>query len=382
MSKEDVPMKCRPFGALAGKHAVIALLSAILPAWALLFAVMPADPALAARETVPVAAGNNDGKNGIGEKRPDDDSVPVVLQTIIDDKAVFATVRSSDKAEARSRLSGTIVSLKVDEGTQVKTGQLIGQVVDNKLKLKLASLDARIKASSARLAKAEKDLRRGRRLKRRGVIAQARLEELSEAYDIAANDKKSAIAEKSVLQEQMKQGSVYAPANGRVLKVHVTKGSVVMAGESLASIAANRYILRLELPERHARYIKKGDKVMVGARGLDPAEKAVGTGIISQVYPELQNGRVIADVEIDHLGDYFVGERALVRIAADKRKAFVIPKGYSFRRYGLDYVKLARKDGPPLEIVVQLGEPVLLGEGRGGVEVLAGLRAGDRLVRP
>lgn len=310
------------------------------------------------------------------------DTAPVIIQTIIDDKAVFATVRSSDKAIARARLSGTIINLKVDEGSQVKVGQQIATIVDDKLKLQLASLEARIKAASARLAKALGDLKRGRKLKRRGVIAAAKLDELQAAFDVANSGKKSAQAERSVLVEQVKQGTVLAPANGRVLKVNVTKGSVILAGESIATIAANQYILRLELPERHARYIKKGDEVMVGARGLDPVEKAVGAGVISQVYPEMQNGRVVADVEIAHLGSYFVGERALVRIAADKRRAIVIPGGYSFKRYGLDYVKLAQKDSVPLEVVVQLGEPVLLGKGKGGIEVLAGLRAGDHVVRP
>ncbi|MCF6198952.1 MAG: efflux RND transporter periplasmic adaptor subunit [Hyphomicrobiaceae bacterium] len=310
------------------------------------------------------------------------DSVPVVIQTIIDDKAVFATVRSTDKAEARARLSGTIVDLKIDEGSQVKVGQQIGTIVDDKLKLQMVSLDARIKSASARWTKARGDLKRGRSLKRRGVIASSKLAELQAAYDVANSDLKSAKAERSVLVEQVRQGKVLAPANGRVLKVHVTKGSVILAGESLATIAANQYILRLELPERHARFIKKGEQVMVGARGLDPVEKAVGVGIISQVYPELQNGRVVADVEIASLGDYFVGERAQVRIAADKRRAIVIPKGYSFRRYGLDYVLLDQKREKPLEIVVQLGEPVLLGKGKGGVEVLAGLRSGDFVVRP
>lgn len=309
-------------------------------------------------------------------------SVPVAVHTIIDDKAVFATVRSSDKAEARTRLSGTIVKLTVDEGSQVKVGQLIGEIVDKKLKLTMASLDAKLKAATARFDKADKDLKRGQKLKKRGVIASAKLDSLKAAYDIAKNDRDAVVAERSVLTERMQQGSVFAPANGRVLKVHVTKGSVVLAGESLASIAANQYILRLELPERHARFINKGDTVMVGARGLDPVEQAAGPGIISQVYPELQNGRVVADVEIANLGNYFVGERALVRIAADKRQAIVIPGGYSFKRYGLDYVKLAQKDGKPLEVVVQLGELVLLGKGKGGVEVLAGLRPGDRLVRP
>lgn len=310
------------------------------------------------------------------------ESVPVVVQTIIDDKAVFATVRSSDKAEARTRLSGTIVKLTVDEGSQVKVGQLIAEIVDKKLKLTMASLDAKLKAATARFDKADKDFTRGQKLKKRGVIAAAKLDSLKAAYDIANNDRNAVVAERSVLTERMKQGSVYAPANGRVLKVNVTKGSVVLAGESLASIAANQYILRLELPERHARFINKGDTVMVGARGLDPVEQAAGPGIISQVYPELQNGRVVADVEIAHLGNYFVGERALVRIAADKRQAIVIPGGYSFKRYGLDYVKLEQKGAKPLEVVVQLGELVLLGKGKGGIEVLAGLRAGDRLVRP
>ncbi len=309
-------------------------------------------------------------------------SVPVVIQTIVDDKAVFATVRSTDKAEARARLSGTIVDLMIDEGAQVKVGQQVGTIVDDKLKLQMVSLDARIKSASARLTKARGDLKRGRSLKRRGVIASSTLAEYQAAFDVANNDLKSARAERSVLAEQVKQGKVLAPANGRVLKVHVTKGAVILAGESLATIAANQYILRLELPERHARFIKKGEQVMVGARGLDPVEKAVGAGIISQVYPELQNGRVVADVEIASLGDYFVGERAQVRIAADKRQAIVIPKGYSFRRYGLDYVLLEQRHAKPLEIVVQLGEPVLLGKGKGGIEVLAGLRPGDHVIKP
>lgn len=309
-------------------------------------------------------------------------SISVMVQTIIDDKAVFATVRSSDTAVARARLSGVVVSLTVDEGSQVKRGEAIGKIVDKKLKLKMASLDARLKAAKARSSKAQKDLTRGKSLKRKGVIAIAKVDQLRAAYDIAANDEKAAAAERSVLREQMKQGVVLAPADGRVLKVSTTIGSVVLAGESLAVIAANRYILRLELPERHARFIKKNDSVMVGARGLDPLEKAIGRGVITQVYPELKNGRVIADVEIDHLGNYFVGERALVRIAADKRQAIVIPGEYSFKRYGLDYVKLAQSNSKPIEVIVQLGGKVVLGKGNGGIEVLAGLKAGDRLVRP
>jgi len=331
----------------------------------------------------PLAAKKTDGSSKArAQAGRSGDIVEVIYHPIIDDKAVFATVRSSDKAEARARISGTIVSLRVDEGSQVRIGQLIANIVDDKINLKMASLNAKIKAARSQFNKARKDLRRGRSLKRRGVIPASKLDELQSAFDVASNNLKSAEAELAVLSEQASQGKVYAPANGRVLKVHVTKGSVIMAGESLATIAANQYILRLELPERHARFIKKGDTVMVGARGLDPLDKAVGEGVVSQVYPELRDGRVIADVEISKLGNYFVGERALVRIAADRRMAIVIPKGYSFKRYGIDYVRLVGEDGRTMDIIVQLGEPVILGPGKGGIEVLAGLRPGDRIMRP
>ena len=306
----------------------------------------------------------------------------VQMRSVTDLKAVFATVRSSDEVPARARISGTLVKLSVDEGSEVTQGQVIGTIADEKLSIRLQATNARIKAAQARHDNAKTELDRAKRLKKRGIIAQAKLDQLATAFNVAANDLKSAKAESSVIQEQKGEGAVVAPANGRVLKVPVTKGSVVMPGETVAVIAANKFILRLELPERHARFIKKGDAITVGNRGLSVEQGAAGRGEITQVYPELRQGRVIADAKVEDLGDYFVGERAVVWISAGERQAFVIPNGYSFKRYGLDYVKLAGDGGGTVEIVVQLGRTATLSKAGDAVEVLAGLRPGDRLVRP
>ena len=213
-------------------------------------------------------------------------------------------------------------------------------------------------------------------------IAKSRLEIARTAYDVAQNQLKSAKAERSVTAEQLDEGEVLAPTSGRVLAVPVTNGAVILPGESIADIATRNYILRLELPERHARFISKGDKVLLGERGLSPNGAVIGEGTITQVYPKLKQGRVIADVTARGLGDYFVGERVRVLISAGKRSTYAIPRDYTFKRYGLDYVKLARKGAGPLEIVVQLGLP-LRGKGQNNlVEVLAGLNAGDVLVKP
>lgn len=306
----------------------------------------------------------------------------VKLQEVDDLKSVYATVRSRDLIEARVRTPGTIATLKVDEGDSVKQGEVLALVGDPKIALRIKALDARMVALESRLETSDAELKRALTLKEKGVASQARVDLAQTAYDVALNELRSARAERSVVETEIEEGQVLAPASGRVLKVPFTEGSVVLAGEGIATIAAKGYLLRLELPERHARFIKVGDPIRVGARGPGPEEASLATGRISQVYPELKNGRVIADAEVPDLGTYFVGERLLVWISAGKRQTFIVPRSYLFKRYGLDYVRLWGSDGAPADIVVQTGRNTRDASGQEMTELLAGVRAGDRLVSP
>ena len=304
----------------------------------------------------------------------------VALHDVDDLKSVYATVHSKDVIEARVRTPGTIASLQVALGASVVPGQVMALVADPKIALKIRALDAQIVAVQSRIDTAKTELERSQELKAKGVAPQARVDQAQTTFDIAVNDLKAAQAERSVVETQIEEGNVLAPAAGRVLKVPVTEGSVVMAGESVATIAANEYLLRLEVPERHARFIKAGDLVHLGERGLGASETALIEGHITRVYPELSDGRVVADAEVPGLGNYFVGERVLVWISAGKRQTILVPRSFLFKRFGLDYVRLAGKDGATTDVVVQTGRPQ--GAGDGSIEILSGLAAGDRLVQP
>ena len=183
-------------------------------------------------------------------------------------------MRSKDLIEARVRTPGTIASLKVDEGDAVEPGQVLALVADPKIALKIKALDAQIVAIQSRVETAKTELERSQDLKAKGVAPQSRVDQAQTTYDVAVNDLKAAQAERSVVETQIEEGQVLAPSAGRVLKVPVTEGSVVLAGESIATIAANEYLLRLELPERHARFIKVGDPVRLGGRGLGSGREA------------------------------------------------------------------------------------------------------------
>ncbi len=294
----------------------------------------------------------------------------VRAERVVDRKAVFATVESVDRTLARSRIAGTVVRLEVDEGDQVEAGQLLAQVEDPKLKLRLAAIDAGIAALEAQLELARTELQRTRELRRRNAVSQARLDQAEAQFRTVRAQLAARRAERRVLEEQLAEGAVLAPQSGRVLRVRVTRGSYVMPGEVVAEIALQHYVLRARLPERHARFLASGQRVWIGPRGLGPGEP-VGEGVVVKVYPELDGGRVVADIDAAGIGEYFVGERARIEIATGTRTVFLVPPAYIGTRYGVDYVRL--ENGR--EVIVQRG---MTRDGR--IEILAGLHEGDRLV--
>lgn len=300
--------------------------------------------------------------------------------TAADDKAVFATVESRDVVPARVRTGGTIASLGVKEGDRVEKDQVIATVGDPKLILQRGALDAQIAGLKAQLAQAQADLARGESLFQRGVSTRARFDELTTAVSVAQNLLKARSAERSVLDQQLAEGEVLAPTAGRVLKVPFTMGTVVLSGETVAIIAQQDFVLRLRVPERHARHLKTGDPVRVDA--ADGAAGAGGFGTITLVYPQIQDGRVVADAKVSGLGDYFVGERVRVWISGGERQTFLVPAAYIVTRFGLDYARLRQADGREIEVPVQRGLARPRPDMPEALEILSGLKAGDVLVQP
>ena len=309
-----------------------------------------------------------------------EETITVQPVSLDDQKAVFATVESLRVVPARVRTGGTIVGLSVHEGDHVEKGQVVAVVADQKLDLQVTSLDAQIAGLRATLAKAQADLDRNEPLLRAGVTSKTRMDEVRTAVSVAANALKARISERSILDQQMAEGKVVAPTVGRVLKVPVTAGSVVVGGESVAIIASQEMMVRLSVPERHARTLKAGDPVRLD--GEDLAEGMAQSGVIILVYPQIENGRVTADATVAGLSDRFVGQRVRVWISGGERRGFVVPESVLAVRFGLDYAKLRLADGKFLEVPVQRGQRRPLPTMPDGLEILSGLRAGDVLVRP
>jgi RND family efflux transporter MFP subunit len=292
---------------------------------------------------------------------------------LTDWKAVFGRIEARDRIPARSRLGGTLVQVDVVEGSRVMPGQVIARVVDEKLSLQLSAIDATLQSLGSQLENAESEVTRGESLLQRGVTTAQRLDALRTEVDVIQGRIGATQAERNVLQQRETEGSVLAPIAGTVLSVPVTAGSVVLSGEAIAEIGGGGFFLRLAVPERHAMHLKEGATIRI--EGADTEHQ----GRLAKIYPQIENGRVVADVEVEGLATDFVDARVLVRLPVATSEAVVVPAGAVTSRMGLDYVTVTGPDGAPVARTVVLGAPHEM-DGEALVEILSGLRGGETLV--
>src|SRR6056297_2780585 len=292
--------------------------------------------------------------------------------TLTDWKAVYGRVETRDRVPARARLGGTLTVLNIAEGDRVQSGATLARVVDEKLDYQLGAVDARLQAAQSRLENAETELRRAEELQERGVATVQRLDALRTEVNVITNEIAAARAERRVIEQQVTEGNVLAPLEGVVLDVPVTAGAVVTPGQTIATIGGGGVFLRLAVPERHAGSLVEGDEIQIeGPNGPR-------TGILAKVYPLIENGRVIADVEVAGLSARFVDARVLVRLPVGEHEALLVPQTALITRAGLDFLNVAHEGGAVLRSVVP--GPVHDIDGAEMVEILAGLRPGDVVV--
>ena len=300
-----------------------------------------------------------------------------VANTIISDqKAVFATVEAAHVVPARARIGGTLIGFSVQDGDAVQAGEKIAMVADPAMAQQLKALDADISVAQAQLVQADIDFRRAQSLIRTGAIARSNYDQAQTAVTVAANTVKAKIAAHAALAQQIGEGAVLAPISGRVLTTPVTAGTVVLAGDTVASIAEQSYVLRLDIPERHAAYLHVGDQVRLDENGMP------GFGRITLIYPLIANGRVEADAAAPNLGNYFVGGRVQVWVYAGSRTGIIIPQSFIDTRFGLDYADLRTPQGNAIAVPIQRGAPQPTPGLPNGVEILSGLQPGDVLLPP
>ncbi|MCB2108070.1 MAG: efflux RND transporter periplasmic adaptor subunit, partial [Rhodobacteraceae bacterium] len=304
---------------------------------------------------------------------PAGERLVLVSAPITDMKTVSGEITTRDRADARARIPGTLISLDVREGDHVDKGQRLAMIADERISFEAKAYAAQAAAAEAQAAQAREELRRVQDLFDNKVYAQARLDQAVAAAKAADAQLAAARAQRSASASMVEQGAVLAPDDGRVLRADIPPGSAVAPGMPIVVVTAGSPILKLELPESLAGQVRAGARVTLTG---DEVPMALRSGEVVQVYPAIENGRVRIDAALPDLKAEMVGRRVTAQIEIGQRDALTIPRRFISTRYGIDFVDVV-VDGRRVSTVPVQFAPTADPE---VVEILSGVVAGDTVI--
>ncbi|MCB9751409.1 MAG: efflux RND transporter periplasmic adaptor subunit [Myxococcales bacterium] len=230
-----------------------------------------------------VVASGCDARAGDGRKggRKDTDAAEVEEQAtpvvagavtrgaITNTIAIASTIEAEQQVTVHAESTGRIVSLKAEEGAEVKEGARLAQI---KYDTQTSALDR----ANTSLSKATEDYDRSKRLFDSGAIGREELENAKNALDMAKLDVRDR-------RREMRNTKVIAPFSGTIVERQVAEGAFVTSGAALLTITDfNTLVARVYVPE------KELDRLAVGQEAEIIGKAAKGrkaTGKIERIAP-------------------------------------------------------------------------------------------------
>jgi RND family efflux transporter, MFP subunit len=329
-------------------------------------------------------------------------------------KFVYASgyVEPEDFVLVKSEVSGIVEAIYVKEGDKVKKGQVLAKISAQELESSIKDLQARlslveerlrenspylrslkekVEASELQLRQAEREYERRKDLAERGLIPKEQLERFKTTYEIHSKEyeanlsqyrdairslqteSKSLRAQMERLNAQREKYLIKSPINGVVLSKFVKEGSYInhLSQENVLFGVGDpsRMEVVLEIDEEYVGLIKEGQRVFLS---IDAFPGQTFEGTIYSKEGQLDRTRKTLKVKVRANLPPNTPAFATVegKVLVEEKSALLVPRE-------------AVKDGKVLryERVRSVEVPVKLGgEYEGYVEVLEGLKEGDRVI--
>lgn len=141
-----------------------------------------------------------------------------------------------DRVEIRPRVGGAIQSVNFREGALVKAGDLLFTIDPAPYEATVAQANGQVASAEARVALANTELERGRRLASNRTISQSDLDQRQHAVAEAEAALKTAQAVLRSAELELDYTKVRAPVSGRAGKIEITVGNLVAAGSTSSAL--------------------------------------------------------------------------------------------------------------------------------------------------
>jgi RND family efflux transporter MFP subunit len=284
------------------------------------------------------------------------------------------TLQAVRRSTVAAQASGNIVQLLVRAGDAVRAGQVLARIDERDAQAGLASSEAALARSQAELVNARAHHERSRQLRAQGFISQAALDVAEAQWRAAQAGREQAQAGRSQAALARSFANVAAPYDGLVLATHVEAGDLAAPGRALVTVYAPQPMRAVAyVPASQQALARQARRVQVrlpSGQWITPSASTAlpGADPVSQTIEfrlELPAGAVAGAIP---------GQNVRVRFTGGSAERLTVPAAAILRRGELTGVYVARGEGFVLQAVRTGAE-----HGEAGVELLAGLKAGERI---
>lgn len=284
-----------------------------------------------------------------------------------------ATVEAVKQSTLAARVAGRVAAVNFDAGDYVKAGTVIVRLSAQELSSAVAGSRAQVAQAEATLANARANYQRQQQLFQQKFISQSALDRATAEFQAAEAAARAARAGVGQTAAVSGYTVITAPYSGVVTARHVEVGETVSPGSPLMTgFDPKDMRVIATVPQYKLAEVKASPRVAIEIPSLDKWIDATGVTVLPSADAATHTVKVRIDLPANVEG-IIPGMFARAHFSVGSARKLAVPSSAVVRRSEVTAVYVVSKDNRVSLRQVRLGTP----NGRGQVEVLAGLNPGD-----
>jgi RND family efflux transporter MFP subunit len=321
---------------------------------------------------LPTAWADQDG----GRQQQPPAAIEVKMRDVDEVYAADAVIEAVRQATVAAQLSGTVTQILVDAGDRVKKGQVLARIDTRETDSQVAAGRAGVAQADALLAQARQNLDRTKSLLEKNFVSQSALDKAESDYNAAKAAADVARAGQAHADTARSYAELRSPIDGVVTRRLMEPGEVAAPGRGVVAVHDPSALRAVgNLPQYVMPKVATVTRARVELPQLNRTVDATKVTVLPASDARLLSTQIRADLSASDSAAVAPGAAAKIFVPVGRTRKLVVPAGALIRRGELTAVNVVAADGKPQLRQVRIGPMA-----EGGVEVLAGLSEGDRVL--
>lgn len=337
--------------------------------------MIPARPALALAAALALASCGGDKPAAGVPAGPALAGAAVELREVELTQSAEAIVEAVRQSTVSAQIAGRIVDLRFDVGDRVTKGEVLARIDERAASQALAASQAQVSSAQAALVNARASYERSQQLFGQKFISQAALDKARADFQSAESQMKAMLAGAGQAATERSFATIVAPYSGLVAARHVQLGEMASPGKPIMT-GFDPSTLRVvaNVASAQVAAIQAGGKARVEIPSANRWIDAKGITIVPAADPRTHSTQVRIELPEDVKGIY-PGVFARAHFVVGTAPRLMVPRQAVVRRGELTGAYVVAEGAAPQLRQLRLGA---VADER-GIEVLAGLRPGERV---